>query len=268
MMNKFIKICRILSVILRNPHSLNRVLEEESFWHRRITRKYNIITGLPVIPLQNFFRGRTPELNPVAFLDGSSLPTDLALLKCLATGIPKCKYFEIGTWRGESVANVADVAELCYTLNLPAAEMRRKGLPEDFIRLQGFFSKAKQNVIHLEGNSGTFDFASLDQKFDLIFIDGDHHYDMVRNDTENVFAHLAHPSSIIVWHDYAWNPEKIRYEVMAAILDGTPARLHSNIYHVSNTLCAAFFPESFPGAEFKSPVIPDHWFKVSLEPKP
>src|SRR5690606_41176729 len=58
------------------------------------------------------------------------------------------------------------------------------------------------------------------------------------SDTENVFKHLIHENSIIVWHDYAYNPEKVRFEVMQGILDGIPKKFHSNIYHVANTMCA------------------------------
>ena len=70
------------------------------------------------------------------------------------------------------------------------------------------------------------DFEALNKKFDLIFIDGDHHYEMVRNDTAKVFQSLFHSGSTVVWHDYAFNPEKIRFEVLAGILDGCPTEFH------------------------------------------
>jgi hypothetical protein len=70
------------------------------------------------------------------------------------------------------------------------------------------FIKENSKILHLEGNTKTFDFAGLGKKYDLIFIDGDHSYEMVKHDTEQVFKHLVHDNSVVVWHDYAYNPEK------------------------------------------------------------
>jgi len=58
--------------------------------------------------------------------------------------------------------------------------------------------------------------------FDVLFIDGDHRYDYVKNDTAKVFRHLVHNKSIVLWHDYAYSPGQVRYEVLAGILDGVP----------------------------------------------
>lgn len=266
-MNKIAKAFKIISTVVRSPGLMRKVLEDDEIWRSYIRKAHGMNSPLPVITLKDLFDEYTQVLNTMAFLDGSSMPTDLALLKSLAERIPDCKYFEIGTWRGESVINVADAARVCYTLNLSAGEMKKLGLPEDYIAQHGFFSRGRSNVIHLEGNSRDFDFAGLGQKFDLVFIDGNHHYDLVRNDTEKVFAHLAHSSTIVVWHDYAFNPEKIRHEVMAGILDGTPSSARHFIYHVANTLCAVCLPESKPAKPFRTPVIPEHSFRVTIELK-
>jgi predicted O-methyltransferase YrrM len=42
---------------------------------------------------------------------------------------------------------------------------------------------------------------ALDEKFDLIFVDADHDYASVMNDTEVAFKILA-PEGVILWHDY------------------------------------------------------------------
>src|SRR5690606_31492997 len=124
-----------------------------------------------------------PDLQvEMCFLDGASMPTDLALLKTLAK--TRNSYFEIGTWRGESVWNVAKHIEDCSTLNLSSQEMDAMGLPKKYGELHGIISKNNPKIKHLEGNSKNFDFKGLNKKYDLIFIDGDHSYEMVRNDTE------------------------------------------------------------------------------------
>lgn len=43
-------------------------------------------------------------------------------------------------------------------------------------------------------------FASIDKKFDAIFIDGDHSYEQVKRDSENAFKCIK-PNGIIIWHD-------------------------------------------------------------------
>lgn len=260
----FRKLIRSLGALLRHPWLLNRVLEDDIWWKDYITRKYDLPNGLPVISFGDLFTEMEETVSPFAFLEGGSLPTDLALLKGLAGNVKGCSYFEIGTWRGESVANVARVAKECFTLNLSAKEMARMGLSKEYIDLHGYFSREMENVTHLEGNSMDFDFASLGRTFDLIFIDGDHHYESVKNDTEKVFQHLLHPGSVIVWHDYARNPEAVRYEVLAGIMDGCPYEKRERLFFVANTLCAIYIERDFPHKSFDPPMSPEHYFDLTL----
>jgi len=265
MFKKLIKLLEAIRHIIAKPYLLNHVLEDNSLWKEKVEKKYRLEQGFPLVQLQKLLPGFSEKLDVYAFLEGGSLPTDLALLKGLARKTANCNYFEIGTWRGESVANVADCAVQCYTLNLSKKELLSMGLSEQYANLHGFFSKNKSNIIHLEGNTLNFDFAGLNKKFDLIFIDGDHHYDLVKNDTEKIFKHLTHENSIIVWHDYAYNPEKIRYEVMMGILDGTPEKHRKNLYQVSNTLCAIYTNEQLTTETLLTHAIPSKKFSVSIE---
>ncbi len=266
-MGKFNKFLKAVSLILKKPALLNNVLNDNNVWKNYVKRNYNLQAGLPVVNINELFPDFSETVKLFGFLDGSSLPTDIALLTKLATQIKDCKFFEIGTWRGETIVNVASVAKECYTLNLPEEEMKKSGLTEDYINQHAFFSKNILNIIHLKGNSKTYDFAGLNKKFDLIFIDGDHHYDLVKNDTKKVFEFLTHDNSIVVWHDYAYNPETIRYEVLAGILDGTSLEIHKNIYHVSNTLSAVFMNKKLEGKTLETPAKPDKYFEVSLKMK-
>ncbi len=264
-MNKFKTTLKALLEIVKNPWLLNRVLSDDTVWSRYLMKKYKMVNGLPLVDINQICPGFTETLECFAFLDGGSLPTDIGLLKSLSRRFDACSYFEIGTWRGESVVNVADNATECYTLNLSKPEMESLGLGEKYTDLHGFFSKGKENISHLTGNSLTFDFKALRKQFDLIFIDGDHRYGYVKNDTEKIFEHLVHDHSIVVWHDYAYSPEKFRPEVLAAILDGTPQEYRKYLYHVSNTLCAVFIRSEFPVGELRPPLTPDKFFKVQIE---
>lgn len=264
-MKKIRKTIKAIRQIIQHPWLLNHVLNDNNVWQKQVQKKYAIQLGLPVVEINDLLPNFSETLNTFAFLGGGSLPTDLALLKGVCKKFKDCRYFEIGTWRGESIANVADCAATCYALDLSPEALRERGLSEAHIELLGFYSKSRPNITHLHGDSTTFDFAALDQKFDVIFIDGDHHYDFVLNDTKKVFQHLIHEQSIVVWHDYAYHPEQVRFEVLAAILDGTPAEFHQHIYQVSNTMSAIFTRENLPSQAKTAVGFPNKRFKVSLE---
>jgi predicted O-methyltransferase YrrM len=223
--------------------------------------------GLPVVSLDNITGSDEFSIEPVTFLDGGSLPTDLALLKGLASSIKGCSYFEIGTWRGESVACVSESAKECFTLCLTDEEMESRGIDKMVIGMHGMFSEALRNVTQLRGDSRAFDFSSLGRKFDLIFIDGDHHYDYVLQDTKNVIKYLVHENSTVVWHDYGNTPEDVRFEVLAAILDGTCREFHSKIFHVRHTKCAVMTNMTLETEKPAFPVVPETYFEVLLKKK-
>jgi predicted O-methyltransferase YrrM len=264
-MSRISKAFLALSHLIRNPWLLNKVLEEDQYWKNEVVKNFGFKKGLPVISAEELFGDFSETVDPFAFLDGGSLPTDLALLKKLARMIPHCSYFEIGTWRGESVANVASVAENCFTFNLSKEEMKKMGLNQRYIDLHGYYSKNIPNITHVEGNTLSFDFQSLNRKFDLIFIDGDHHFEMVKHDTEKVLSHLIHGRSVIVWHDYARNPETVRFEVLAGILRGCDPSFHRHIFHIAHTLCAVYLPGQAGGKRLDVPVEPNGAFKVDIQ---
>jgi hypothetical protein len=108
----------------------------------------------------------------------------------------------------------------------------------------------------------------LDKKFDLIFVDGDHSYQGVLNDTKKVFSLLKDENSVIVWHDYGYNPEKPRHSVLLAILEGIPSQEHQHLYHVSNTMCAIYSKRNLKAENLIFPMKPDKIFDINLKCKP
>lgn len=262
-MNKIKKLCKATGLLIRKPYLLNKVIDDNDAWRDRLEDKYS--NGFDEIKFAELSGGEEITVKPFAFLEGGSLPTDLALLRTLAGSFEKCRYFEIGTWRGESVANVAAIADECMTLNLSAKQMLEMGLAKNYIDQHAMFSKDLPNVKQLEGNSLDYDFSIPGGKFDLIFIDGDHHYDSITSDTENVFRHLVHDASIVVWHDYAWQPGNIRFETMAAILDGTPEDKRGSLYALRNTMCAVYYPESIQSNKPAVSFDPQDSFTVKVQ---
>jgi len=254
--------------LVRTPSLLTHVVAGDvAAWRERALAHPSRVStkGLPLTSLAHFLTPADTTVRPFAFREGGSLPTDLLLLRALARRAPQSRYFEIGTWRGESAANVAAVAAEAFTLNLSAAELRALGLSERYIELHGFFSRPLPNVTHLHGNSATYDFAALPQPFDVIFIDGDHRYEAVRTDTRRVFEHLVGPDTVVVWHDASRQPGEPRWEVLAGILDGLPAAATGQLVQVENTLCALYSPHSLPTQEPDQLADPETWFEVTVK---
>lgn len=266
-MNKFEKLYHFFKEIISKPALINLIINRNDAWIKKFRKKHHHISPLPQIDLQQISPKDKYHIPALTFLGGGSMPTDLLLLRLLCEKFDNCNYFEIGTWRGESAVNVIDVTSKCCTLNLSEKEMQTLNMKEAYINAQAFLSKNDKRITHLYGDSKTFDFEGVHQKFDVIFIDGNHHYDYVLSDTQKVFQHLVHEDSIVVWHDYAYNPEDVRFEVYKAILDGTPVNFHSNIYHVANTMCAVFYRANFKTTTLDSPVLPKKLFQVSIEVK-
>lgn len=91
----------------------------------------------------------------------------------------------------------------------------------------------QRKVRQILQNSVTLDVSALgfEQKFDFIFIDGGHHHDIVKKDTENAYR-MAKPNAVIAWHDYA---SKIHSDVTTFLDEHAKGR---RIFHVENTMIA------------------------------
>jgi predicted O-methyltransferase YrrM len=264
-MNKTSKLLNALFLIIRQPSLLNKILDDTEVNKEEVIKKYNFPKGLKTIELTELLPDIEITVEPYCAMDGGSTPIDLALLKGMAAKYTNCNYFEIGTWRGESVANVATVAKKCVTLNLPDKDMLLMGMDKSYVELHRFFSKKLDNVVHLQANSQTFDFASMNQKFDLIFIDGDHHYESVKNDTKNAFKLLKDENSVIVWHDYGNTPADIRWDVFRGILDGTREENIKYLYRVSNTLCAIYTKQNIASDYTEPNANPKKQFSLKIK---
>jgi predicted O-methyltransferase YrrM len=265
LLNKFKIVFEAFYQIARNPSLLIKITSDNSVWTKKLLQKYpNYNNGFPAVDLLCLTDNFNETVETFSFLGGGSMPTDIILLQILAKKFNNCTYFEIGTWRGESIINVSNYAKTSYTFNLPKKEILKFKLGEKYANLHGIFSKTNSKIIHLEGNSFNYDFSKLNKTFDLIFVDGDHSYQGVKNDTEKIFKHLIHENSIIVWHDYAFNPEMLRFEVILAILDGTPNELKKHLYYVSNSMCAIFYQKPIESYKYESPIIPDKVFSLKI----
>lgn len=204
-------------------------------------------------------------ISPYTYLDGTSRPIDIALLMALCRERPNCEYLEIGTWRGESVANVAKVAKHCTSLSFSKSQMAEHGASPTTLELHNRYCQNISNVTVVEGDSRDFDFDTLGKKFDVIFIDGDHSYEGVYSDTLNAFQLLKDKNSVVVWHDCGSTYEGFRYEVMKAVTDATPLDLQKHLFRVSNSFCGVYCKSEVQAKELSSPQIPDKLVEMTIK---
>ena len=265
MAGKLVKGIKGLLLMLKYPSALQRIYLDENVHRNEVIRKYNLPQGLPIVDIADLLGTLDENITPLSFLEGTSSPLDMLLLKGLAKRFPAGEYFEIGTWRGESVAISASAGIHCATFNLSDVQLREKNFSEKYISLHGFYSKQNSAIEHLYGDSRTFDFKSLNKKFDLIFIDGNHNFEFVKNDTAKMFEMLKDERSLIVWHDYGDTPESVRWEVLHGMLEATPKQYHKNLYRVSNTQCAIFTRENIKSYFSEFPQTPRHKFSVHIK---
>lgn len=254
-------------VLLQNPIAVlmdGVRAREQAYFKKKLISQYNM-EQLPSIDILDLFPNLEEEIDSYSFLSGTSLVTDLILLKSLAKRTKRCAYLEIGSFRGESLVNVSNVTEDCTSVTLSADEMRQLNFGEEFIKVHGTFSDHIDTIKRIEANSHTYDFNQLNKKFDLIFVDGDHSYEGVLNDTRKVFPLRKSNNSVIVWHDYGFHTENTRYTTLKAILDGVPKKKHNNLYHVSNTMCAVYIENlELPTQVTKFPTFPNKKFSLKI----
>jgi hypothetical protein len=231
-------------------------------------KKYAKNNLFPLVNLTEITPGFNEEISNYTFLDGTSHTIDIAFIKALCKQYKNCNYLEIGSWRGESLFNIAQVAEKCVSISFSAKEVMSRFNNRIMADSIGLFTKNIQNIKHIEADSQVFNFESLNEKFDVIFVDGDHKYEGVKSDTINAFKMLKDDNSIIIFHDCGFSFEDNRYEVIAGIIDGTPAEKRKNLYRVSNTLCGLYINKSLKTLNKTIPQFPNTTFKIDITALP
>lgn len=116
---------------------------------------------------------------------------------------------EIGTGKGAKAKTLANLFHhaLIYTIDIPRADKDFKGLSWQIGNEEAF----KQNIGHprirfIEKNSFFLPGVDLPEKFDLIFIDGNHCYPFVAWDTAFAYYHVK-KGGFIFWDDYSMKHE-------------------------------------------------------------
>jgi predicted O-methyltransferase YrrM len=220
----------------------------------RIFRNYMSLVGRDIWQCKSIFE-IFPDFSGkrivLEHLTGKGIETPLDELAYLAittaAKAPKT-IFEIGTFRGRTALNFAlNSPENCivYTLDLPSNEKNnavshaskddkmiiKKSDPEIDYKGKDVEYKIKQ----IYADSTEFDFSPYYKTMDIVFIDGAHHYNAVKKDTENALRMVNH-DGIIIWHDFAIYGDY--NDVTRAVIDCIPS---DKITQIDSTSIAVYF---------------------------
>lgn len=142
---------------------------------------------------------------------------DTAILLSLSKLVNARTLFEFGTFLGIQTLNMAaNLSGDCriYTLDLddtvagPAwqqeedAVLSRKHFTHQH-RLAFMDTPLESKITRIFGDSNKYDFARFAGAMDLVYVDGGHDLETLKNDTRNAFEMLSPGRPVcIAWHDY------------------------------------------------------------------
>lgn len=225
MIDKFIQLgSRLITITLRNPHDLQHVLGTANWTAGEIIDPVADVRSIPTVDLLDVCPGTQRwTLQSFPSVGASVSPMECAALAALSHLVGAKRIFEFGTYKGVSTTQLAlnvsaggmvftlDLPEdhPAYSLPIPKPEERQiaaeggKGIliPRDLL----------DRITFLRSDSAIFDEAPYLDSIDLVFVDGAHSYEYVKNDTERGWKMLR-SGGVLAWHDCnAQHRDVVRY---------------------------------------------------------
>ena len=215
------------------PHGMIRAYEDR---RQRLDRaNLSAPFRLPSQELARLFPGIEGEqvsLSPEQFFrpDSMVLPLpELLTLMALCGYLRPKQVFEIGTFTGESTLAMA--RQLPSDSKIATLDIQKhngglafEGRPE-----------ARQ-ITDLVGDSRRFDFSPYESQCDFVFVDADHSYPCVCNDTEIAFR-LLKPGGVILRDDYVFDP---RFPECSGVKKALEEMRRPGLFWISGTRFAVF----------------------------
>jgi predicted O-methyltransferase YrrM len=161
------------------------------------------------------FNSKIPiQVVEVFHKDGNISITELLIISQLVKERNPKKIFEIGTFDGRTTINMAmncsNDTQL-FTLDLPMSSDNNTKYPlapyesvyvkkpQPGVRFASY--NVAKKIKQLLGDSARFDYTPYLNSIDLVFIDGSHALEYVKNDTEIALKLLNDQKGVILWHD-------------------------------------------------------------------
>jgi tRNA A58 N-methylase Trm61 len=206
-------ISKLAKIILRNPSDLRHVIGVANWAAGEIcdpvadTRSIKHVNVLDICPgTQRWTLQSFPSVG------ASVSPMECAALAALAHLVNAKAIFEFGTYKGVSTTQLAlNVSDggMVYTLDLPE-DHPSYSLPipkpeEKAIAAEGgkgilIPRDLLEKVTFLSADSAKFDETPYLEAMDMVFVDGAHSYEYVKNDSDKGWKMLR-SGGVIAWHD-------------------------------------------------------------------
>jgi predicted O-methyltransferase YrrM len=163
-------------------------------------------------------------------------PEDLLHLCLVTAAIAPEMVLEIGTFRGRSALNIAlNAPKECvvHTFDLPQSGDQRRTMISAANAADGKLIQlsetgieykdkpAASKIVQHFADSLQYDFSRFHGCADLVFVDGAHHYEAARSDTENALK-ICKDGGYIVWDD--WGNYGDYAEIMVAVGEILPLK--------------------------------------------
>jgi tRNA A58 N-methylase Trm61 len=215
---------RISSLALHNPRDVQHVLGIANWAAGEIADPVADVRNIPSVNVLDICPGTQRwALQSFPSVGASVSPMECAVLASLSHLVKARRVFEFGTYKGVSTTQLAlnigedgmvftlDLPEdhPAYSLPIPKPEERQiaaeggKGIliPRDLLN----------RVTFLRSDSASFDETAYLGTIDLVFVDGAHSYEYVKNDTEKGWRMLR-SGGVLAWHDCnAQHRDVVRY---------------------------------------------------------
>jgi predicted O-methyltransferase YrrM len=208
---------RILQITAHNPRDLQHVFGIANWAAGEIADSVADVRQIPPVNVLDICPGTQRwTLQSFPSVGASVSPMECAALAALSHLVGAKRVFEFGTYKGVSTTQLAlnlapggmvftlDLPEdhPAYSLPIPKPEERQiaaeggKGIliPRDLL----------DRVTFLSSDSATFDETPYLGSMDLVFVDGAHSYEYVKNDTEKGW-NMLRPGGVLAWHDCVSN---------------------------------------------------------------
>lgn len=220
---EFVSAC--VQICARKPRDLRHVFGMAHFAATQIRNPDADIRNFVLLDWQEIF----PEPFVFRFHSFPGVGASISLqegaaLAALIKKVRAKRVFEFGTYKGVSTTQMAmnlPPNGLIYTLDLPEKGAGKVALQiskqsERAIAVEtGKGSLIPEDLLHqitfLKEDSAHFDPAPFEETMDLVFVDGAHSADYVRNDTEKGWQMLR-KGGVMAWHDCVpSHPEVVKH---------------------------------------------------------